>query len=443
MAAERPGKRYHAERGNEERGNEEGGNEERTADMLPLTDTVTPADQAELAATVCEAFATDTPLYPLGGRTALDFGVVPKRPGLGVSLAGLTRVVDYPYHDMTITVESGITMAELSAVLAREGQRLPIDAGQAEQATLGGLLATNFSGPRRYGHGTVRDYVIGISAVDGRGVAFKGGGRVVKNVAGYDFCKLLTGSLGTLAIISQVTLKVKPLPGATAWLTCELPNFSRAESLLAAMVDSKTTPVAIELVSGAHWQGTDRTPMLIVDRRTLGVLLVGFEGTESEVDWQIEQLRSEWRAQGASVFGHHVDDAARQLGSRLTQFGSSPAPLVLKINVRPSAVISIMELLLNIDPNASLASHAGNGVVIAAFSEFSLADASKTLIQRLQPAAVAAGGNVVVWSCACGELTRQAVWGAGRGDAEMMRAVKRQFDPKGLLNPDRFVYGTL
>jgi glycolate oxidase FAD binding subunit len=411
--------------------------------MLPLTGTVTPADQAELAATVRDAFASESPIYPFGGRTAIDFGVVPKQPGLGLSLAGLTRVVDYPYHDMTITVESGITMTELAMVLKRNGQRLPIDAAQADQATIGGLVATNFSGPRRYGHGTVRDYVIGISAVDGRGVAFKGGGRVVKNVAGYDFCKLLTGSLGTLAIISQVTFKVKPLPEATAWLTCELPNFGRADSLLAAMVDSKTTPVAIELVTGAHWRGTERTPKWVIDQGALGVLLVGFEGTQSEVDWQVEQLGREWQAQGASNLGCHADDAARHLESQLTQFGSSSGPLVLKINVRPSAVTSIMELLLDIDPNASLAAHAGNGVVIAAFSEFSVADASKILIQRLQPATVAAGGNVVVWSCQAGELTRQAMWGAGRGDAEMMRAVKRQFDPKGLLNPDRFVYGTL
>ncbi|HUY36175.1 MAG TPA: FAD-binding oxidoreductase [Pirellulales bacterium] len=409
--------------------------------MLPLTATATPADQAELAAIAREAFVSATPLYPIGGGTALDFGVVPKRPGLGVSLAGLTRVVDYPSRDMTITVEAGIAIAELAAVLARQGQRLPIDASQGAAATLGGVVATNFSGPRRYGQGTIRDYVIGISAVDGRGVAFKGGGRVVKNVAGYDFCKLLTGSLGTLAIISQVTLKVKPLPQATAWLTCDVPNFSRVECLLAALADSKVTPAAIEVVVGPHWQ-TEQTPMLSVNRGSLGVLLVGFEGTKSEVDWQVEQLRGEWQAQGAPVRGHHAD-AAEYLGAQLSQFGSGQAPLVLKINVRPSAAVSIMKLLLDIDPKASLESHAGNGIVIAAFSEFSLADASKILIQRLQPAAMAAGGNVVVWSCSGGELTRQAVWGASRGDAEVMRAVKRQFDPKGLLNPDRFLYGTM
>ena len=110
-----------------------------------------------------------------------------KTPGLALSLARLNRVVDYPARDLTITVEAGITLAELDALLVTEGQWLPIEVPQPPRATLGGVVATAWSGPRRYGWGQVRDYVIGISAVDGRGLPFKGGGRVVKNVAGYDF----------------------------------------------------------------------------------------------------------------------------------------------------------------------------------------------------------------------------------------------------------------
>ena len=119
-------------------------------------------------------------------------------PGRTLDLTGLNRIVDYTPRDMTIVVEAGVRMADLAATLAAEGQHLPIDVPRAGEATIGGVVATNWSGPRRYGHGTIRDYVIGIHAVDGRGTPFKGGGRVVKNVAGYDFCKLLTGSLGTL-----------------------------------------------------------------------------------------------------------------------------------------------------------------------------------------------------------------------------------------------------
>jgi len=187
---------------------------------LPLKATETPDSQAALAALVADAYQSRRPVYPIGGGTSLDYGLAATRPGLGLSLAGLTRVVDYPQRDMTITVEAGMTLARLAEVLAEGRQWLPIDAPQPERATLGGAIATAASGPRRYGFGTLRDYVIGITAVDGRGEIFKGGGRVVKNVAGYDFCKLLTGSLGTLGVITQVTFKLKPLVERSVLIQC-------------------------------------------------------------------------------------------------------------------------------------------------------------------------------------------------------------------------------
>src|SRR5262249_48147262 len=144
--------------------------------------------------------------------TLLDFGLPPDRPGVGVDVRAFTQVIDYPARDMTVTVQAGITLAKLGELLATENQRLPIDVPQAARATLGGTLATNVSGPRRYGFGTLRDYVIGISVVNDEGHEIKAGGRVVKNVAGYDLCKLYIGSLGTLGIIMQVTLKLKPRP---------------------------------------------------------------------------------------------------------------------------------------------------------------------------------------------------------------------------------------
>ncbi|MBC7857148.1 MAG: FAD-binding oxidoreductase, partial [Pirellulaceae bacterium] len=186
---------------------------------LPIKTTISPANQAELAAALAEAYASGSAIYPIGGGTSLDFGLPAKTPGSGLSLAGLSRIVDYPARDMTVTVEAGVTMQTLSDLLATEGQRLPLGVPLADRATVGGVVATNWNGPRRYGCGTVRDYVIGISAVDGRGMPFKGGGRVVKNVAGYDLCKLLVGSLGTLGIITQVTLKLRPLAEKTALIT--------------------------------------------------------------------------------------------------------------------------------------------------------------------------------------------------------------------------------
>ena len=218
-------------------------------DFGPLP-VVPPSSVAEMGDFVRRAAAEGQAIYPVGGRTMLDYGLPPTRPGLVVDLRRLDRVIDYPARDMTITVQAGITVARLQEVLAGENQRLPVDVPCAEQATLGGALATNVSGPRRYGFGTLRDYVIGISVVNDEGQEVKAGGRVVKNVAGYDLCKLYIGALGTLGIISQVTLKLRPRPEEQALLTlgCSADDL---EPLLDLLHHSRTRPVCLDVLNAA------------------------------------------------------------------------------------------------------------------------------------------------------------------------------------------------
>jgi glycolate oxidase FAD binding subunit len=412
-----------------------------------MSTTITPADQPALAAAVREAIAAGTPIYPVGGGTGLGLGLAPNRPGIELSLAKLNRVVDYPARDMTITVEAGITMAGLAATLATERQRLPIDVPQADRATLGGVIATNSSGPLRYGHGTIRDYVIGISAVDGHGTPFKGGGRVVKNVAGYDFCKLLTGSLGTLGVITQVTLKVKPIPEQSALVACGVKDVEDAERLLAALATSRTTPAAIELVAGPAWSNVQALEPLVNDpeaqtRRAggeFGHLIVALEGTAQEVEWMKAMLVDELQGRAECI----PLPAPNALWQPLREFAATEAALVLKANVPPSRTVEMIRLLCDAAPDCSIQAHAGNGIIIANYPTFPAGGVSRILVGRLQPAAQNAGGNLIVLSSTLtGELTRQAVWGATAGAAMLMEAVKRQFDPKNLLNPGRFVYST-
>ncbi len=180
---------------------------------LPLRQ---PATLAELGDCVRSAVSQGQAIYPIGGGTHLGLGLPPTKPGIAIRTTGLDQVIDYPARDMTVTVQAGMSVARLQHLLAIENQRLPVDVANAERSTLGGALAANISGPRRYGFGTFRDYVIGIALVNSDGKEAKAGGRVVKNVAGYDLCKLYVGSLGTLGIISQVTLKVRPRPEENA-----------------------------------------------------------------------------------------------------------------------------------------------------------------------------------------------------------------------------------
>jgi glycolate oxidase FAD binding subunit len=415
-----------------------------TANPLPLTKTESPTSASDVAAIICDCASTKTALYPIGGGTALDYGLPAKTPGIGLSLAGLSRVIDYPARDMTITLEAGVRMSELQKLLAGEGQRLPIDTPHVEQATIGGVVATATSGARRYANGTLRDYVIGVSAVDGRGTAFKAGGRVVKNVAGYDFCKLLTGSLGTLAVITQVTLKVKPLPQRSAFVAVPCCDLEQAASLLEIMAKSRTAPAAIEILIGSAWKGDPALGDLRPGDH--GFLVVGIEGTEPEVRWMITTAIDELRAgasDSASVGPREISaNETAALWNRLTDFPTiGEAPMVLKVCVPPSQTIAMIALLLAADPRCSIQAHAGNGVVLARFTEFPPAAISKVLIGSLQPAALALGGSVTVLRCTnAGDLTHQAAWG-GLGDSAMlMEAVKRQFDPHGLFNPGRFVY---
>ncbi|MCI0705130.1 MAG: FAD-binding oxidoreductase, partial [Planctomycetia bacterium] len=247
-----------------------------------------PATVAELCELVKHTRAAKQGLYPIGGRTTLDFGLPPTKPGVACDTTALNSVIDYPARDMTITAQAGITIAALQAELAKEGQWLPVDVALPTQATLGGAVAVNASGPRRYGYGTLRDYVIGISFVTDDGAEVKAGGRVVKNVAGYDLMKLQIGALGTLGVITQLTLKVKPKPEASAALVfgCDSDSLAGVLDLLAA---SQSRPAAVELLNPAAWRAGNFHSTSGTD----WIVAIGFEEKSEAVRWQRATLFDE------------------------------------------------------------------------------------------------------------------------------------------------------
>ncbi|MEZ6070894.1 MAG: FAD-binding oxidoreductase [Pirellulales bacterium] len=361
-----------------------------TTSTLPIDETVAPENAEAVSAQIRECADTGTAVYPVGGGTSLDYGMTATQPGIGLSLEAMNRVVDYPARDMTITVESGITMAALAETLAGEGQRVPLDVPQPESATLGGVIATNTSGALRYAHGTVRDYVIGIRAVDGRGVPFRGGGRVVKNVAGYDFCKLLTGSLGTLGVITEVTLKVKPLAPRSAALVADVADWQRADALLVALTTSNIPAATLELLAGPAWTDLPGTPAPSAD--TVARIVVGLEGTEGEIGW----LRGEVirRLGELNVPAQVVDEASvADLAALLAGFAAvvtptvADSPLVIKANVVSSATVEMVRTVVGFDAACSLQAHAGSGTVIARFAELPDVGIAPMMVRHLQPLA--------------------------------------------------------
>ena len=411
------------------------------SEFLPVTQVFEPESADQVCQHVRAAAEHGTAIYPIGGGTSLNFGLPARREGIGISLRSMNQVVEYPARDMTITVGAGMTMARLIETLAEHGQRLPVDVPQREKATLGGMVATNPSGPRRCGCGTLRDYLIGIEAVDARGEKFKGGGRVVKNVAGYDFCRLLIGSLGTLGIITQLTFKLRPVVPDSRIVACGLRDWAHAEQLLAALVESQTTPTAIEVLAGPDWQA-DKALGNVFAADLAAVLLVGLEGTSAEVTWMLDTLRTEWNALDTRIAECFTGTAAEDLWDRLAEFPALPdAALVLKAATVPSAAVGFAQQALGLDLGCSIQCHAGDGVTIMRLAEFPADGLARSLLTRLAPLASQSHGSLTILSNASGaEMTHQSVWGGIDAPFDVMNAVKSEFDPQGILNPGRFVY---
>ena len=388
-------------------------------DNIRPLDFVRPASVAELGELIRRAAAENLGLFPIGGQTELQLGLPPNKPGIAVDMTGFDQVIDYPARDMTITVRAGITMGKLQALLAAEKQRLPIDA--PNDATLGGIIATNASGPRRYAYGTLRDYVIGISFMTDEGQEVKAGGRVVKNVAGYDMCKLHIGALGTLGIVTQVTLKVLPTPedraqGVLLLGDDEIPRF------LQRVHDSKTRPVCVELLSGERGGNVDTAHMLVV----------GFEGNREAVAWQTETIQAELAQSSVEI----------NRGDRTVWDSSTVTNQLIKLsfksNLLSSALPEFLSHLLRF-PELSWQVHAGNGIVrVDSTADWSLAQAADVL-SKLREAAVIAQGNLIITRCPPAWKRELPVWGEPRGDLPLMRKVKQALDPRDLFNPGRYL----
>jgi glycolate oxidase FAD binding subunit len=392
-----------------------------------------PARIDDLRRVVAERVAQGHAIYPQGGGTALDYGGTPRAPGVIVDTRALNRVIDYPAADMTITVEAGITIGALRQTLAGGNQRLLIDAPHPDRATVGGVYATNTSGPRRYGAGRPRDQILGVSFVTSDGALVKGGGRVVKNVAGYDFPRLLTGSLGTLGVIVQVTLKVRPRPEASAlvWSAFERPD--DLAPALDRLNTSDTRPIALELLNPS---ASRRVGEALGLPAGLWTLVVGIEDSAPSVAWQVERLRTELAGARGEV---RQGPDAEPLWSALTGFQAEEVgPLTIVASAKPSAVAAFVA---GLDPGRWAAqAHAGNGIVrahlIAADAGL---DATAGDVARLRALAVRDGGSLVLMRCPAAWKERLKVWGDPRPDWALAERVKRALDPLGVMNPGRFV----
>jgi glycolate oxidase FAD binding subunit len=344
-------------------------------------------------------------VVPRGAGTVLGWAPAPTACDLVLDLSGMNRVLEHQAGDLIVAAEAGTPLAHLQESVAGAGQRLALDE-VVPGTTVGGLLAANLSGPRRMAYGTARDLVIGVTVVRADGVIAKAGGKVVKNVAGYDLGKLMVGSYGTLAVITSAYFRLHPVPQAAAWVTTTCSSPTAATQVVHDAVHSQVVPAAVEI---------DAAPGALT---TVSVLL---EGTTVGVAGRVERML---RTCGA-------DATAGEAGPGPGYPGSPDQPL-LKLTCQLSSVTQIAQTATEL--GLHVRGSAGTGVLYATASEgVDLAAA----LDRLRAETAAAGGATVVLR---GAPPGVDAWGQAPG-LDLMHAVKDRFDPQHRLSPGRFVGG--
>jgi glycolate oxidase FAD binding subunit len=390
----------------------------------------TPSSVDELAAALKAADDGGQAVAAVGGGTQLDLGMPPTRLDLVLETIHLDRVVEYEPADLTVTVEAGIRFSALQRVLHEAGQFLALDPPVSESATIGGLIATNVSGPLRLAYGTARDLVIGTRVANADGTLTRSGGRVVKNVAGYDLNKLYIGSLGTLGVIVELSFKLAPVPPAAATLAGQFSELSSARALLGTVVRSALAPLAIELL------GPGAAMACGLSHGNVVIFRLG--GYAEAVDRQVRDLSALITQHGgvrAEAHENLWEDLARM------RVAAQHRDVVLKAAAplaESTALVEILERGLS-DLQPHVWAHAGNGVAYAACDALASADSLGQL--RRDVTALGSNASLVVQRCPT-ELKRVVdVWGDPGSSIALMRALKTKLDPKGTLNPGRYVGG--
>lgn len=419
-------------------------------DGLTPAAVVEPADAKELVEIVRWARAHKAALVPATSGCYLPIGNPPAALDLGVSLARLNRVLHYDPGDLTLTVEAGAPLAAVEATLREQKQFLPAMTAYFERAAVGGLVAVNASSPLRYAYGTWRDFVVGMKFVTGEGKLTKTGGRVVKNVAGYDLSKLLIGSLGTLGIITEINFKCFPLPAQTGTFIAGFQELEAALKLRDTLVHSVLQPTVIELVDAQAAQLIS-SPLLPAAEWTL---LVAASGVDAVIARYQRELERRAREAGAASFAAHTREHPSALWAGVRELiatarEKNPAATIVKTTLPLTGIGSFLakarQVAARYELPAASSAHAGSGIAyIYLLPPAEMADAARRMAQAATEMVHAGnnlGGRTTVPWCPTAVKRDVNPWGPIRDDFPLMQKLKAQFDPDRILNPGRFVGG--
>jgi glycolate oxidase FAD binding subunit len=415
---------------------------------------VSPGTIDEVSKIVSLANQQHFAIIPMGNGTKMAIGGIPKKMDIILSTRRLNRISDCDTDNLTLSVESGITLDEVQKRLGNEGKGyfLPLDSPFTHKATLGGIVATNSSGPERMLYGTVRDLIIGIKAVFPNGDIVATGGKTVKNVSGYDMGKLLTGSYGTLGIICEMTFKLLPLPEKEATFLAFFLRLEDADKFVNEILRSQLLPASIEILNGLAMKKL-KYPMSVSTGKNY-LAAIGLEGVAESIDRQVSEMGEigkKNRCLEISVLNserhHSFWLAVRDIYEGLVEDHSHLVSLKSNFVISKYAEVlgSYEKIGKEFGMDCAFICHSGTGIlysyVFVGKNVRSKAESLIELIKRFTSEAVKHEGNLVVESSPLLIKKRIGVWGEPRSDCEVMRRLKEQIDPGGILNPGRFVGG--
>ena len=401
---------------------------------------VLPASVRDIQAVLQFAAKQNLSVIPAGAGTKLSIGNLPPKVDVVMAMTRLNSVIEYEPADLTVTVESGIRLADLQTELAKHRQFLAMNPPYAEHCTIGGIVATNTSGPFRLRHGTARNQVLGMRVVHANGTLVKSGGKVVKNVAGYDLNKLYIGAFGTLGIITEVALKLSPIPTQQVTLTAEFQDIQHATNTGLNIVRSQTLPMFVNLSINFD----PRCPE--TQQRRKFTLVSGFGGDPETVTWQLAQSKEILEQNGAIGVTTIADESQQHLQESIQEFSADngeTGKIIVKINLRRTDIADFSEHILDTSwaGDVQMMALLGSGVLYLTIpfgTETDFRDLANMLTQLRQTAAKVEGNLII--ETAPPELKQHIdVWGPVGNTLHLMKQVKTKFDADGLLNPGRFI----
>jgi glycolate oxidase FAD binding subunit len=439
---------------------------------------VFPKDTRMVAALVQCACRGNLAIVPWGSGTKMAMGNPPKRLDLVVCMARMNHMLDVDTANLTITVEAGVKFRDVQARLATEEDRcylpledlkteagefvcsdrshsgcfLPMDPPFSERATMGGVVATNTTGPRRLLYGLPRDLVLGVRFVTPKGDIIGAGGKTVKNVSGYDVSKLMIGSLGSLGILCEMTLRLLPLPEKMETLLFSFDAFSDAGAFAAAILGTKLLPAAVEVANKAAIENMDLRGSLDFSpgSHVVMVALEAFDEAVARMHKELLAMAQHFKAKGHSLV---QEDKHRLFWLTVGELQGSahqrfPRLVALQLNYPLSAWKALFEFadktLSQARLDHTMLCHAGNSVTLINLLSGTKGTDDKALIEAVQALLAEcrkAGGNLVVQRAPADLKKALPVWGEPGSDLPLMKRIRVELDPIGVMNPGRFAVG--